>query len=49
MTALDPIALADYPQIAYHLYTKLLPAFLVCSNLSQVYVALSLERSKLHS
>jgi len=29
LTQLDPIALPDYPQVAYHLYTKLLPAFLV--------------------
>lgn len=30
MTQLDPIAVPDYPQIAYHLYSKLLPAFMVC-------------------
>lgn len=29
-TSLDPVALPDFPQVAYKLYTKLLPAFLVC-------------------
>jgi len=29
MTQLDPVALPDYPQVAYHLYSKLLPAFMV--------------------
>jgi len=29
MTSLDPLALPDYPQIAYRLYTTLLPAFMV--------------------
>lgn len=29
MTSLDPLAVAEYPQIAYHLYSKLLPAFMV--------------------
>lgn len=33
MTSLDPIALPDYPQTAYHLYSKLLPAFLVMYGL----------------
>jgi len=32
-TSLDPLALADFPQIAYHLYTKLIPAFMVCCSL----------------
>jgi len=28
-TALDPVGVADFPQIAYHLYKSLLPAFMV--------------------
>lgn len=32
MTSLDPLAIADYPQIAYHLYTKLLPAFMLANK-----------------
>jgi len=31
LTSLGAIAVPEYPQIAYHLYTKLLPAFMVCS------------------
>lgn len=30
LTHLDPIGMADYPQVAYSLYSKLLPAFMVC-------------------
>jgi hypothetical protein len=29
MTSLDPIALPDFPQIAYKLYTTLIPTFMV--------------------
>jgi hypothetical protein len=29
MTSLDPIAIPDYPQIAYRLYKTLLPAYMV--------------------
>lgn len=28
ISALDPLAVADFPQIAYHLYSKVLPAFM---------------------
>lgn len=38
MTALDPIALPDFPQIAYKLYTTLLPAFMVCSHYTSLNV-----------
>lgn len=34
-TSLDPLAIPDYPQIAYKLYTKLLPAFLVFIRLNE--------------
>lgn len=30
ISSLDPLAVPDFPQIAYHLYSKLLPAFMVC-------------------
>jgi hypothetical protein len=29
ISSLDPLAIPEYPQIAYHLYSKLLPAFMV--------------------
>lgn len=32
LTQLDPLGLADFPQTAYHLYSKLLPAFMVCPS-----------------
>lgn len=34
LSSLAPLAIADYPQIAYHLYTKYFPAFMVCHYLS---------------
>jgi hypothetical protein len=30
MTKLDPVGVADYPQVAYSIYKASLPAFIVC-------------------
>jgi hypothetical protein len=37
ISSLDPLAVPEFPQIAYHLYSKLLPAFMV-SGLAVNYV-----------
>lgn len=49
MSSLEPLALPEFPQIAYKLYTKLLPAFMVSchqitSSVSLVVVALNQGR-----
>jgi len=35
MTQLDPLGVVEYPQVAYHLYSKLLPAFMVCKSFNR--------------